>query len=116
MANTPATRSKLALQFPQQIPINGIQHGLPDVELAGERGATARHVGHVEERQRVGVLLRWRVPLDVVQVVVHCRVPKLLTIAEDCVEVALGGGDEIRVVHEEGAWEVLPADVAIFHE
>lgn len=62
-------------------------------------------------------MLFWRVvPRDEVEVVVHGRVFELPGIADNSVEVALGGGDKVGVVHEDGAWEVVPPPDAVVNE
>lgn len=47
----------------------------------------------------MGMLLRGIVPGDEVKVVVDGGVFELRGIADDGVEVAFGGGEEVRVVH-----------------
>ena len=55
------------------------------------------------------------VPCDVMEVVVHGRVAEL-AVADDGVEVALGGGHEVGVVHEQLAREIVPPHDGVLHE
>ena len=55
------------------------------------------------------------VPCDVMEVVVDGRVAKL-AVADHGVEVALGGGHEVGVVHEHLAREIVPPHDGVFHE
>jgi hypothetical protein len=50
------------------------------------------------------------------KVMVNSSVPKLLAVANYSVKVAFRRRYKICVVHEHGAWKVLPTHVAILHE
>lgn len=58
------------------------------------------------------MLFRGIVPQDEVNVTVHCCVPELPSIADNCMEVSLRRGDEIRVVHQDSPWEIFPSPYA----
>lgn len=62
------------------------------------------------------MLLRRIVPGDIVKVVVDRRVAKLRRIADDCVKIALGGREEIGVVHQYSAREIVPSPYAELDE
>lgn len=62
-------------------------------------------------------MLLWRVvPCDVMKVVSNCGVTEAIGIANDSVEITLGGGDEVDVIHEDGSREVFPTPDAILKE
>jgi len=96
--------------------VNGVEHGVVPRELPGEGRATGEHGGHVGERERVRVLFRRHVPLDVVEVVVGDAGHEARRVAEQRLEVALWGGDEVGVVHEQGARQVVPPPHSVLHE
>lgn len=62
-------------------------------------------------------MLFWgSVPGNVVEVVADGSGFEVVGIADDGVEVALGGGDEVDIVHENCSREVLPSPYAVFEE
>jgi hypothetical protein len=85
-------------------------------ELAREGRVAADHAVPVVEREVVRVLHRRGVPGDEVQVAVDGGVAEPVGVAGNRVEVALWGRDEVGVVHEHGAGEVVPPHDQVLHE
>lgn len=69
------------------------------MELPGKGSIAVNHSRHVTDGEIVRVLFRGIVPCDEVEVVVDGCVAEFFRVADDSVEVALGGGDEVGVVH-----------------
>lgn len=113
---TPPPGHKATVHPPQEILINLVEHWVIAVELAGEWHVAAHHVGGIVHGECVGVLLWGLVPRNVVQVMVYGCGGEFRGVADDCLEVAFGGGDEVGVVHEECSWEVVPSPDAVLDE
>jgi hypothetical protein len=100
----------------EELGVDGVEHGVVPGELPGERRAAAHHGRQVGERERVRVLARRHVPLDVVEVVVGDGLHEPGRVADERLEVALRGGDEVGVVHEQRPGQVVPPPHRVLHE
>lgn len=59
------------------------------------------------------MLLRRGVPSYVVEIVAYCSAAKFIGVANNSVEIAFRGGNEVRVIHKDGSWEVIPSPYTI---
>lgn len=113
---TPSSRGKLAIRSSEELSVNPVENRIIHCEGTSEWHTAQEHVVEVLRCQIHRVLLRGIIPFNVVQVVVHSRVLVVFVVADNGVKVALGGGQDIRVVHQKSAGETVPTPDAELEE
>lgn len=111
----PPIRESPTMPF-QNLPINLVENRVVLLELPGKRAVAQHHSSVIFEAEGPGMLLRGRVPGDVVEVVVDRGVSVILGVAYESLEVSFGRGDEVCVVEEKCSWEIVPTHYAVLCE